>query len=45
MLDDFDVNTNVENADDWISKQSIVGLSCKNTSKVSKAMAIEVDSL
>ncbi len=34
MLDDFDVDTNVENVDDWISEQHIV-----------EAMAIEVNSL
>ena len=45
MLDDFDVDTNVENVDDWISEQHIVELSCKNTSKFSEEMAIEVNSL
>ena len=45
MLDDFNVDNDVENVDDWVSDKRIVELSQKNTSKVSKAMAIEVSSL
>ena len=45
MLDDFNVDNDVEDVDDWVSDKHIVELSQKNTSKISEAMAIEVSSL
>ncbi len=44
-LDDFNVDGNIETADDWFSDQHIVELSQKNPTKVSEAMAIEVNLL
>ena len=43
MLDDFNVGNNAENVDDWVSDEHIVELSRKNPSKISEAMAIEVN--
>ena len=44
MLDDFNVGNNAENVDDWVSDEHITELSRKNPSKISEAMAIEVNS-
>ena len=44
VLDDFNVGNNAENVDDWVSDKHITELLCKNPSKISEAMAIEVNS-
>jgi len=44
LLDDFNVDGNIESADDWFGDEPIVELSQKNPSKISKAMTIEVSS-
>ena len=43
VLNDFNVGNNAEDVDDWVSDEHIVELSHKNPSKISKAMAIEVN--
>jgi len=45
MLDDFNVDGGVENEDDWFNDQHVVEDSHKNSSKISEAMALEVNSL
>ena len=45
MLDDFIVDSNVENVDDWVSDKHIIELSCMNPSKNSEAMATKVNLL
>lgn len=40
-LDDFNVDDNVENVDDWVSDKQITELSRKNPSKLTKTMALE----
>ena len=44
-LDDFNVNENAENLDDWFGDQPTVELTQKNPSKFSEGMAIEVSLL
>ena len=43
MLDDFNVNENAENMDEWVSDLHMVELSQKCPSKISEAMLIEVN--
>jgi hypothetical protein len=43
LLDDFNVDSSAENVDDWVSDKRIIELSCKNPSKITEMMAIEVN--
>ena len=45
LLDDFNVDDNAENVDEWVSDLHIVNLSQKHPSKISEAMAVEVNSM
>jgi len=45
MHDDFNVNGNADNVDEWVSDHDIIELSHKNPSKVSAAIASEVNSM
>ena len=43
LLDDFNLDSNAENVDDWVSDKHIIELSCKNPLKITETMAIEVN--
>ena len=45
LFNDFNVDGNAENVEDWVNDSEIVELSRKNPSKISKAMAMEVSSM
>jgi hypothetical protein len=45
MLDDFNLDSKVENMEDWVDDLDIVELPPKDVSKVSEAMVIEVNFL
>ena len=45
MHDDFNVNGNANNVDEWVGDHDIIELSHKNPSKVSAAIASKVNSM
>ena len=45
MQDDFNVNGNADNVDEWVGDQDIIEVSHKNPSKVSAAIASKVSSM
>jgi hypothetical protein len=44
-IDDFDADRQLKNVDDWVSDEYMAQLTEKHPSKVSKAMAVEVNHL
>ena len=44
-IDDFDADRQLENVDDWVSDEYMAQLTEKHPSKVSEAMAVEVNHL
>ena len=45
MLHDFNLDSKVENIEDWVDDLDDIELPCKDLSKVSDAMAIKVNFL
>ena len=45
MQDDFNVNGNTDNVDEWVGDQDIIEVSHKNPLKVSAAIVSEVSSM
>ena len=42
LYDDFNIDTHVENVEDWVGDDQIMELTCGNPSKMAEALALEV---
>jgi len=42
LYDKFNIDSHVENVDNWIGDDQIMELTCRNPSKMAKAITIEV---
>jgi len=42
LYDDFNIDTHVENIEDWVGDDQIMELTCGNPSKMAEALALEV---
>jgi len=42
LYDKFNIDSHVENADDWVGDDQVIELTCRNPSKMAEAMAIKV---